>query len=390
LQTGNAIGILAFSQPGGGAALISECSRRVCALNTSYFGSGGPVSVVNLGSIATGGANSYFSAGILALSSGSDALVDPFGTNTVGVGSIGFSGPVNVSNAGSIKSVGSLSVGLVGLSLGPAGIATNAGSGVNTLGNGGDYGGSTSSTSAGSAGSVSLSNTGTITTLGASAFGMVALATPSGGLLRSDTNTVFGSSTTSFSSGLSVGNNASPYGADGGTVTLSHSGGITTGRSSGGGNMAIGILAQSIGGGGGSSGGLGAAAFVGDAGGSGGSGGSVSVSSSGGLTTFNDGAIGILAESIGGGGGNGGNASGLFVAVGGQGGLGGAGGAVSVNLGASSGSVGKSAPLAISPPAPSPTASAAVVATAATPNPRDCSCPMPSVAPAAAAAAAVR
>ena len=340
LQTGNAIGILALSQPGSGAAAVSVCKVRTCTWTGTFFGSGGSVEVVNQGTIATGNASSYFSAGILALSSGSDALVDPFGINTVSVGSFGLSGPVNVGNSGSISSTGSLSVGMAGLSLGPAGIATNAGSGVNTLGNGGDYGGSTSSTSGGSAGSVSLSNTGTITTSGDSAFAMVALATPSGGLLRSNSNTVFGSSTTSFSSGLSVGNIASPVAADGGAVTVSHSGTLTTGSRGGGGNMAIGILAQSIGGGGGSSGGRGAAAFVGDAGGCGGSGGSVSVSSSGSLATFNDGAIGILAESIGGGGGNGGNASGLFVAVGGQGGLGGAGGSVSVNLGASSGSVG--------------------------------------------------
>ena len=338
LQTGNAVGILAVSEPGNGAKAIKPCTY--CSLNTSYFGSGGSVSVVNNGSIATGNANSLFSAGILAISSGSDNIIDPFGASNVNVGSFGFGGPVSVSNSGSISSSGSLSVGMAGLSLGAAGIATNAGSGANTLGNNGDYGGSTSSTSAGTTGSVSLSHSGTITTLGDSAFGMVALATPAGGLLRSDINTAFGSGTTSFTAGQSVGNSASPYGANGGSVTVTNSGSITTGSSSGGGNMAIAILGQSIGGGGGSTGGQGAAAFVGDSGGSGGNGGAVSVSSSGTLTTYNDGAIGLLSQSIGGGGGNGGNAAGVFVAVGGQGGLGGSGGTVSVNLGASSSPVG--------------------------------------------------
>ena len=258
LTTGNAVGILAVSEPGEGSDVLTICKNNTCSLDTQNFGSGGPVSVVNNGTIATGNTNSLFSAGILAISSGSQNVIDPFGANTVSVGAFGFGGPVSVGNSGSISSSGSLSVGMAGLSLGAAGIATNAGSGINTLGNNGDYGGSTSSTSAGTTGSVTLSNSGTITTLGDSAFGMVALATPSGGLLRSDINTAWpasASSTTSFTTGQSVGNSASPYGANGGSVTLSNSGSITTGSVSGGGNMAIGILAQSIGGGGGSSGG---------------------------------------------------------------------------------------------------------------------------------------
>jgi hypothetical protein len=169
---------------------------------------------------------------------------------------------------------------------------------------------------------------------------------------------------------------------------VSHSGSITTGSASGGGNMAIGILAQSVGGGGGSSGGKGAAAFVGDSGGSGGNGGTVSISSSGTLTTYNDGAIGLLSQSVGGGGGNGGNAAGVFVAVGGQGGLGGSGGAIDLSLGAASGSVGAittSGDFAAGVLAHSV---GGVAAMAATPNPRACSSPTPSVAPAAVAAPA--
>jgi len=102
LQSGNAIGILALSQPGGGALPTLDCSKRQCTWTGPYFGSGGSVSVANQGTIANGNASSFFSAGILALSSGSNALVDPFGTNTVAVGSFGIGGAVNVSNTGSI------------------------------------------------------------------------------------------------------------------------------------------------------------------------------------------------------------------------------------------------------------------------------------------------
>jgi hypothetical protein len=45
LQTGNAVGILAVSEPGNGAAAIKSCKN--CGLNTSYFGSGGSISIVN-------------------------------------------------------------------------------------------------------------------------------------------------------------------------------------------------------------------------------------------------------------------------------------------------------------------------------------------------------
>ena len=121
LTSGNAVGLLAVSEPGEGAALGRSCKN--CGLDTSYFGSGGAVSVVNNGSIATGTSTSLFSAGILAISSGSSNIIDPFGSNTVNVGSFGFGGPVSVGNTGSISSSGSLSIGMAGLSLGAAGIA---------------------------------------------------------------------------------------------------------------------------------------------------------------------------------------------------------------------------------------------------------------------------
>ena len=333
LSTGNAIGVLATSAAGS------------YGLNGSSSGYGGAVTVSNLGTITTGNANASFAGGIIAVSAGSSSLIDPFGTHAVGIGTLGLAGTVNVSNGtssqtgASISTTGTLSVGMAGLSLGTASVVTGAASsGVSVLGNSSAYGTATSSSSLGATGSVTLSNTGTITTTGASAFGMVAMSVPAGGLLLSNVNSTYSGST--VSGGQYIGNSSSNNAASGGTVTVTNAGSITTGSSAGGGNMAIGILAQSIGGGGGSSGGNGAAAFVGDQGGSGGAGGAITITNSGTITTANDGAIGILTQSVGGGGGNGGNAAGLFVAVGGQGGLGGAGGAITLNLGATSGSVG--------------------------------------------------
>jgi hypothetical protein len=336
LPTGNAIGVLASSVAG---------TFGVSCANTCNIAPGGAVNVSNLASITTGNANASFAAGIIAVSAGSSSIIDPFGTHAVSIGTVGLAGTVNVANGtasqtgATITTTGTFSIGMAGLSLGTASIVTGAASsGVSVLGNSSAYGTATSSSSSGATGAVTLSNTGTITTNGASAFGMVAMSVPAGGLLLSNVNSAFTGST--VTTGQYIGNASSNTGADGGTITVTNAGSITTGSSAGGGNMAIGILAHSIGGGGGSSGGSGAAAFVGDKGGSGGAGGAITITNSGTITTANDGAIGILTQSIGGGGGNGGNAKGLFVAVGGQGGLGGAGGAITLNLGATSGSVG--------------------------------------------------
>ena len=100
----------------------------------------------------------------------------------------------------------------------------------------------------------------------------------------------------------------------------------------------IAILAQSIGGGGGVNtgqgayGGIGGAYLKGAPSDEGSDGGTVTLTNKadGKLTTAGAEAHGILAQSIGGGGGTGRNASGLFKAVGGAGGAGGAGGSVTV------------------------------------------------------------
>ncbi|MBI1683798.1 autotransporter outer membrane beta-barrel domain-containing protein [Caulobacter hibisci] len=118
---------------------------------------------------------------------------------------------------------------------------------------------------------------------------------------------------------------AGSVGGDGGLVWVENSGSIGTE-----GVDAYGIFAQSVGGSGGASGSTGSLVSLGTAnGGSGGNGGAVTVKAKQGsrIVTLGKGASGILAQSIGGGGGVGGSAAGL-VALGSGGGSGGDGGVV--------------------------------------------------------------
>ena len=115
------------------------------------------------------------------------------------------------------------------------------------------------------------------------------------------------------------------------------------------GDYAFGILAQSVGGGGGV-GGVGAGSSnltlsVGGSGGAAGNGGDVVVNVTGGITTNGNGASAIVAQSIGGGGGIGGDTTGatLSIGVSGSGGGAGNGGNVSVNNGGAITTVGANA-----------------------------------------------
>ncbi len=317
LTQGSAIGVMAVSAVG--ATPLSNYNGTEQAGNVN-------VSVNQGATITTGNASATYAAGVLAVSTGSSAALAPFSSGQVASGGNASPGQVTVSNAGTIATSGELSVGIGAISVGGFGIATQAASGsVSYLGS---TGGSSNATSQ----AVSVTNSGSIATDGSSAFGIVAFSGGAGGLMAADGSAAFNGATPT--AGVVLGNSSdNTNAANGGSVSVANSGSIATGDANGGGNMAIGIVAQSIGGGGGSSGGKGAAAFVGDGGGAGGAGGGVDVSMTGGsITTQNDGAIGILAQSVGGGGGNGGNAAGLFVAVGGRGGSGGAGGGVTVDV----------------------------------------------------------
>ncbi len=284
-------------------------------------------------SIATTG-NGLFGIGVLAVSSGSASILEPFnGSSSVNTSGGGFSGTVQVTNNGQISTSGATAVGVAALSIGGAGIVTsaNSSSGISYIGNSGSGYDS-------QGGNVTVANTGTISTNGNDAHGILAISAGGGGILSTDTLPQITASNgkNTLTGGVVIGGDTSSDsgGHGGGTVNVTNSGSITTGDTSGHGLVAMGILAQSIGGGGGTSAGNGAAAFLGDAGGSGGNGGAVTVTNSGPVTTYNDAAHGILAQSIGGGGGNGANAYGAFVALGGAGGNGGGSGTVSVSLNA--------------------------------------------------------
>ncbi len=274
--------------------------------------------------LTTGTANSTFSIGILAVSAGQDLYLSPYGSHVVNGTGSGDAGVVTVGNNGTIQTAGTLSVGIAAMSLGGAAIATsNLGNQTSHLGNAGD------TTAQGS--DVNVTNNGAVTTVGTSAYGVVALSSGGGGLIN---NFVAAGGNATSPIGLAIGgngtSNGSGPGSNAGSITVANNGSIgTTGATS------IGLIAQSVGGAGGNGGGQHAAFMVGDRGGNGGNGGAVGVTSSATstLTTNGTNAMGILAQSVGGGGGNGGNAAGIFVAVGGKGGKGGHGGNVTADLG---------------------------------------------------------
>ena len=290
----------------------------------------GTVTVVSSGDlISTGNANATLSVGILAVSAGTDLLLNPFTAQTVNGFGVGDASSVNVTNSGGVVAFGTMSVGIAGLSLGGAGVATS---------NNGDeesYLGNANGETDGVGAAVTISNSGSITTVGASAYGIVALSSGGGGLIN---NILPSGGNTNSTNGLVVGNNSSSGNASpGGTILVEQNGVITTGDGAGTGNASIGLIAQSIGGAGGNAGGSHPALFVGDKGGAGGDGGAVTVymGNEGSVTTQDTNSVGMLLQSIGGGGGNGGNAVGIFVSVGGQGGSGGAGGSVTFSSGGS-------------------------------------------------------
>lgn len=341
----SSIGILALSSAD---ALIGPPT-----LSTSGAGgSAGAVTINNTGTIAIGSGNNpttvngTISAGIVGVSS-IGWLFQPFNTGSYAQMSAGNGGDVQITNSGSVASNGATSLGLVALSIGNSGLLVNNGNSTSNT-----YVGSavTQNGANSNAGSATVSNSGSVITVGESSVGILAAANGSGGLFNNNINPIYGTpvvnkttqiQTAPLTSGVYMGSQENSYTADGGAVSVTNTGTVVTGINGGGGEASIGIVAQSVGGGGGSYAGTSGLAWVGDAGGLGGDGGTVSVQnlSSGSVTTVNDGSIGILAQSIGGGGGNGAGASGLFAAVGGSGGGGGNGGTVSVSNGVAGNSV---------------------------------------------------
>ncbi len=319
-------------------------------------GAGGEVTVTdNAGSIQTQGDTAY---GILAQSIGggggvagsasSTASSGTFsGTVAVGgaAGSSGSGGTVNVTNGASIATAGDLADAVLAQSIGGGGgtggaTSNDASSLLLTVGLGGKGSGG------GAGGAVTVTDTGAIVTTGNNADGIVAQSIGGGGGEGGVSGASSGSSSVNLNLGFTGGGGG---GTTGGDVTVNNA---TTGESSSGsietlGGTAYGILAQSIGGGGGTGGSAGGSTSdgtftgtvtVGGTAGSAGSGGTVNVTYGGSISTAGDLADAILAQSIGGGGGaagGAGEASGdttvaATVTLGGGAGDGGGGGTVTV------------------------------------------------------------
>ncbi|WP_158969284.1 autotransporter outer membrane beta-barrel domain-containing protein [Chachezhania sediminis] len=311
---GHGIGVLAFSA--GGQA------------NNNGVGTGGTagVAINQDATVDTTATNDSLSFGVLAVSAGSIGQVAPSMVQPVSLAHSGYAGAATVNNAGTIATTGSLSVGIAALSIGGSSIVTNGSGSGNTLGNDGgsvaaDYGGA----------AATITNTGTVTTYGTSAHGLLAQSVGGGGGLlnavEEGSQVVLGTVTQSTDDTAAGGN--------GGTVSVVNAGTVITGKPDdlNSGEVSIGIVAQSIGGGGGAAQGVG---IIGAKGGTGGGdGGTVSVvtKAASSVSTADDQSIGILAQSIGGGGGQAGNTWGIVAAVGGAGGYGGNAGDVTVNLG---------------------------------------------------------
>jgi hypothetical protein len=318
--TGGQIGVSGTSSRANIGVFAASSVGRLSADSTEQGGGDVTVTLDTKSKITASGAPT-FNIGVLAVSSGSASVLVPFGASgTVAANGTATSGTVTVANGGTIQAAGASALGIAALSVGGAGIVTSTNSGdLSYLGN--SSGNASGYDAAGA--SVIVTNSGSIVTNGASGHGILAASTGGGGILSTDLLPV--NSGGSWTSGVILGA-STPAGSpaqNAGAVTVTNTGTIATGDSNSGGLVAMGIVAQSIGGGGGSFAGSGAAAFIGGNGGGGGNGGQVTVSNSGGISTANDGALGILAQSVGGGGGNGANAAGVFVAVGGQGGAGG-------------------------------------------------------------------
>ena len=327
-------GIVAASY-GGSSLDYYDASKKGGAAGAVYAKlSGG-------GSIATGGAHS---SGIQATSLGGLGQVASTATTTQN-GKGGTGGSVYVKNDFAITTRGDHSHGI-------AAISSGAGGGVYVWDGNGGFQWGDANIASNTSGEVTVKNYGAIEVYGVDSHGIVAMSIGGGGGLLTSSGEI---ATQSYSYYSAVSDSASQQvgGASSGAyaagVTVTNKAAVTThgGYAAGktgtqstgdvplGGGIAI--LAQSIGGGGGDNTGSGAIGGIGGSGKSGGNGsngGTVLVNSYGALTTYGADAHGIVAQSIGGGGGTGRNKSGLFVAVGGNGGNGGDGNAVTVNAGA--------------------------------------------------------
>jgi uncharacterized protein with beta-barrel porin domain len=198
----------------------------------------------------------------------------------------GLGGAVNVTSTVNISTNGVQSPGLLAQSVGGGGgilaaSASSAFTGTTTLG-------TSASSLYGPGGAVSVNMSGRIATAANLSSGIIAQSVSGGGGLS-----LAGASAISLGSTAGDSSGATPN-----AVVLTNNAAITTS-----GAASIGLVAQSVGGGGGLAVSSGGAATLGGAPSGALSGGAVTVTSSGRISTTGDNAFGILAQSVGGGGG---------------------------------------------------------------------------------------
>lgn len=302
--TGNhGTGVVAWSVGGGGGtggdfyAILGGSGGK-----GGDGGLSGDVSVYNAGNIRTDGDWAF---GIDAQSNAGGGGAGGISTGIIasvggdgGVG--GQAGTVVTSNAGDITTTGYGSIGVSAQAIGGGG--GNAGVSFGLVSVGGSPGESSEDANGGT---VYLSNAGSIVTLGDAAPGMSGQSIGGGG------------GNASGDVGIITIGGVGEAGGDGGDVHVDGGESGSTGQLGTiwtEGNFSYGVVAQSIGGGGGNGGsslnfGVTGSLGVGGAGDSGGDGGKINFSgtSPASITTSGENAHGILAQSIGGGGGAGGD-----------------------------------------------------------------------------------
>jgi len=302
-------------------------------------GNGGPVSITTSGNGSSLSTSGLMASGILAQSiSGGGGNGGTSGLAVVSLGGdggdAGQSGAVTVNNAMDVTTLSYGAHGIVAQSIVNGGGVAGVGEGV-LIGIGASGG-----TGGGLPGAMTIRSTGTISTSGDAAVGLLAQSIGGGG----GSATGDGGENTGI---VGIGGSGGD-GGSGGAIEIDAFGTIRTGFSSSGGEFAYGLHVQSIGGGGGNGGDAfsgsvllpGTGAFGGQGGG-GGDGGNVTIdngSTGGSITTDGSGATGILAQSIGGGGGAGGDARSVSIltlvqlAIGGTTAGGGDGGQINITL----------------------------------------------------------
>jgi hypothetical protein len=290
-------------------------------------GDGGTVDIDNFGEIITAGRQSM---GIFAQSvgggggAGGGGSADGSGDVGVGVGlggdqgGSGDGGQVLVNNVGDITTLQEEAFGIFAQSVGGGGGFAGLGAGGGeekhnfSLSIGGD------AAEGGNGDLVDVDQTGDVLTLGYASIGVFAQSIGGGGGYG-------GSAEQDAFASVSLGGQGG-VGGDGGTVDVTVLGNVTTE-----GDFAHAVFAQSVGGGGGLGGGIGTSTYVhtidvfggididtgltigvgalglSGNGGAAGNGGTVTVSTAGTITTFGEGAHGIVAQSVAGGGGMGGS-----------------------------------------------------------------------------------